>query len=82
LGVAGLEFVVGFALFVGVVGYVAEQAAKLMAASQGLEYQTATGTATMTNRHVVKDMYLAECKGTTFDIIKTFKAVAHGQTCS
>ena len=36
----------------------------------------------MTNRHVVKDMYLAECKGTSFDIVSTFKAVAHGQTCS
>jgi urea transport system substrate-binding protein len=56
--------------------------AKLMAASNGLEYHTATGTATMTNRHVVKDMYLAECKGTTFDILETFKSVAHGQTCS
>jgi ABC-type branched-subunit amino acid transport system substrate-binding protein len=55
---------------------------KLMAASNGLEFQSATGMAKMTNRHVVKDMYLAECKGTSFDIVKTFKSVAHGQTCS
>ena len=57
-------------------------AGKLMAAADNLSYRTATGTAVMTNRHVVKDMYLAECKGTSFDIVQTFKAVAHGQTCS
>ena len=57
-------------------------AGKLMAAADNLSYKTATGTAVMTNRHVVKDMYLAECKGTSFDIVQTFKAVAHGQTCS
>ena len=57
-------------------------AAAVMAASEGLEYKTATGTATMTNRHVNKDIYLAECKGTDFDIIQTFASVAHGETCS
>jgi len=57
-------------------------AGKLMAAANNLQYQTATGTATMTNRHVVKDMYLAECKGTSFNIVQTFKAVAHGQACT
>ena len=57
-------------------------AAAAMAASEGLEYKTATGTATMTNRHVNKDIYLAECKGTDFDIIQTFASVAHGETCS
>ena len=56
-------------------------AARLMAAADNLSYKTATGTAVMTNRHVVKDMYLAECKGTRLDIVQTFKAVAHGQTC-
>ena len=53
-----------------------------MAAANDLSYKTATGTAVMTNRHVVKDMYLAECKGTSFDSVETFKAVAHGQTCA
>ncbi len=53
-----------------------------MAAADNLEYRTPTGTAVMTNRHVVKDMYLAESKGTSFDIVQTFKAVAHGQTCA
>ena len=57
-------------------------AAAAMAASEGLEYKTATGTATMTNRHVNKDIYLAECKGTDFEIIQTFASVAHGETCS
>ena len=59
-----------------------KDAGKLMAAANNLSYKTATGTGAMTNRHVVKDMYLAECKGTSFDIVETFKAVAHGQTCS
>lgn len=57
-------------------------AAKLMAASKDLTFQTATGPATMTNRHVVKDMFLAECKGTDFNVLKSFSAVAHGQTCA
>ncbi len=57
-------------------------AGKLMAAAKDLTYRTVTGPATMTNRHVVKDMFLAECKGTNFNIVKTFKAVPHGQTCS
>ena len=60
----------------------AKDAGKLMAAANNLQYKTATGTAVMTNRHVVKDMFLAECKGTSFDIIQSYKAVAHGQTCS
>lgn len=80
LGVDGYSGIKFAAALIAKAGSV--DAAKLMAASNGLEYQSATGTATMTNRHVVKDMYLAECKGTSFNIIKTFKSVAHGQTCS
>ncbi len=41
----------------------------LIAASEGLEYSTATGIGTMTNRHVVKDIYLAECVDAEFNII-------------
>ncbi len=54
----------------------------VMAAADGLTYQTATGTGSMTDRHVTKDMYLAECKGTAFEIIQTFEQVEHGETCS
>ena len=57
-------------------------AAAVMAASEGLSYKTATGSAVMTNRHVNKDIYLAECKGVAFDIVQTFGAVDHGETCS
>ena len=58
------------------------EAAAVMAASQGLSYRTATGIATMSNRHVSKDIYLAECKGVEFEIVKAFDAVEHGETCS
>ena len=57
-------------------------AAAVMAASEGLEYKTATGTGTMTNRHVNKDMYLAECMGAEFQIARTFEQVAHGEACT
>ncbi len=57
-------------------------AAAVMKASNGLVYKTATGTGTMINRHVAKTMYLAECKGTDFDIIQTFDHVEPGETCS
>jgi len=58
------------------------EATAVMSASEGLTYKTATGTAIMTNRHVNKDIYLAECKGVAFKIIQTFDAVPHGETCS
>jgi len=58
------------------------EAAAVMTASEGLTYKTATGTATMTNRHVNKDIYLARCEGTDFNIVQTFSSVAHGETCS
>jgi hypothetical protein len=35
----------------------------------------------MRNRHPDKPMYLAECEGTTFKIIKTFDGVKSGETC-
>ncbi len=54
----------------------------VMAASEGLQYKTATGTGTMTNRHVAKDMYLAEAKGAEFKIIKSFGKIEHGEKCS
>ena len=57
------------------------KAEDLMAASEGLEIMTATGPVTMHNRHPDKPMYLAECEGTNFKIIKTFDGVKSGETC-
>jgi urea transport system substrate-binding protein len=54
---------------------------KCMAASNGLVFESAAGPWKMYNQHVDKTMYLAMCKGTEFDIIKTFPDVKHGQTC-
>lgn len=56
--------------------------AAVMAAAEGLTYKTATGTGIMSNRHVAKDIYLAECTGTDFNIIDTFEQVAHGESCA
>jgi hypothetical protein len=35
----------------------------------------------MRGRHVDKTMYLATCKGTEFEIIKTFPDVKSGDEC-
>ncbi len=56
-------------------------AKKQMAASEGLTFRTASGTATMRGRHVDKDMFLAECKGTEFHVVRTLKALPSGTTC-
>ncbi len=56
-------------------------AKKCMAASEGLTFPTAAGTVTMRGRHVDKTMYLATCKGTEFEIIKTFPDVKSGDEC-
>jgi urea transport system substrate-binding protein len=56
-------------------------AKKCMAASEGLTFPTAAGTVSMHGRHVDKTMYLATCKGTEFDIIKTFADVKSGDEC-
>ena len=36
---------------------------------------------TMYGQHVDKNMFLAGCKGTEFDILKTFEQVKHGEAC-
>ena len=56
-------------------------AKKLMAASEGLTFNGASGPETMHGRHVDKDMFLAQCKGTEFEVIKTYKAVKSGTSC-
>lgn len=53
----------------------------LMTASEGLTFNTATGPVTMMNRHPDKPMYLAQCEGTAFKVIKTFDGVKSGETC-
>ncbi|MGH8686743.1 MAG: substrate-binding domain-containing protein [Burkholderiales bacterium] len=57
-------------------------AAKVKAAADGITFPSATGTMTMRHRHVDKDMYVAECKGTEFEIVETFANVPSGQTCT
>lgn len=52
-----------------------------MAASEGLVFDTAAGPATMHGRHVDKTMFLAVCKGTAFEVIRTFADVRSGNVC-
>lgn len=54
---------------------------KLAAASEGLAFNSASGPVTMRGRQVDKDMYLARCKGTEFEVFKTIKAVKSGTAC-
>ena len=56
-------------------------AKKLAAASEGLAFDGASGRVTMRGRQVDKDMYLASCKGTEFEVFKTIKAVQSGTAC-
>jgi len=56
-------------------------AKKLAAASEGLPFESASGRVTMRGRQVDKDMYLATCKGTQFEVIKTIKGVKSGTAC-
>jgi ABC-type branched-subunit amino acid transport system substrate-binding protein len=56
-------------------------ARKCMAASKDLSFDSASGRMTMYGQHVDKNMFLAECKGTDFNVLKTFEAVKHGEAC-
>ncbi len=56
-------------------------AKKLAGASEGLRFTTASGQATMHGRQVDKNMYLAECKGTSFNVVKTLRDVKSGTAC-
>ena len=58
------------------------QAAKVAAAANGLTFDTPTGRMTMRHRHVDKNMFLAECRGTEFQVVETFRNVKSGQTCA
>ena len=59
----------------------AVDAKKLTAASEGLAFDTASAHVVMHGHHVDKDMYLASCKGTEFEVFKTIKAVKSGTAC-
>jgi hypothetical protein len=52
-----------------------------MAASEGLSFDAPSGRVTMHGRQVDKDMYLAQCKGTNFEVFKTIKGVKSGTAC-
>ena len=56
-------------------------ARKVMTASNGLTFNSAAGPWTMYGQHVDKTMYIASCKGTEFEIIKTIERVKHGEAC-
>ncbi|MGC1358924.1 MAG: substrate-binding domain-containing protein [Xanthobacteraceae bacterium] len=56
-------------------------AKKCMAASEGITFPTASGDVTMHGRHVDKTMFLADCNGTEFNIIKTFADIKSGDEC-
>jgi transposase len=56
-------------------------ARKCMTASEGLVFVTAAGPAIMRGRQVDKTMFLAVCKSTEFDVIKTFPNVKSGTAC-
>ena len=53
-----------------------------MAASEGLSVETASGKWTMHRRHVDKTMFLVDCQGTEFHVLKEFPNVKHGETCT
>ena len=65
---------------------IAEKAGSLSAkdmdaASDGTSYDGPRGTATMSSRHVSKDIFLAEADGTAFKVVQTFASVAPGDNC-
>ena len=83
LGLIGVDTYAGVKFVEAVVTKAkANAAAKVKSAANGITFASATGTMTMRNRHVDKDMYLAECKGTEFQIVETFSNVKSGQTCA
>ncbi len=56
-------------------------AAAMDAASEGTSYEGPRGMATMKDRHVSKDIYLAEADGVAFKVVQTFSDVAPGNNC-
>jgi len=51
------------------------------AAADGTSYDGPRGRATMQERHVTQDIYLAEAVGAEFRVIETFTNVGAGDNC-
>ncbi|MEM9104378.1 MAG: substrate-binding domain-containing protein [Pseudomonadota bacterium] len=51
-------------------------------AADGTSYEGPRGVATMSDRHVSRDVYLAEADGASFKVIETFKEIGAGDNCS
>ena len=49
--------------------------------ANGTSYEGPRGQATMEDRHVSKDIYLAEADGVEFNVIETFAGVGPGKNC-
>ena len=52
------------------------------AAADGTTYEGPRGRATMHERHVSKDIYLAEAAGAEFRVVETFPGVGAGSNCA
>ena len=55
--------------------------AEMDAAADGTSYDGPRGRATMQDRHVSQDIYLAEAAGAEFRVIETFANVGAGENC-
>ena len=49
--------------------------------AEGTAYEGPRGSATMSGRHVSKDIYLAEADGATFRVVRTFSNIGAGDNC-
>jgi len=57
------------------------EASAMDEAAEGTRYDGPRGSATMTGRHVSKDIYLAEADGASFRVVQTFSDVGAGDNC-
>ena len=55
--------------------------AEMDAAADGTSYDGPRGRATMQDRHVSQDIYLAEAAGAEFRVIETFANIGAGNNC-
>ena len=56
-------------------------AAAMDASAEGVSYSGPRGAATMAGRHVSKDIFLAEARGGSFNVVQTFGNVGVDKTC-
>jgi len=57
-------------------------AKEFAAATEGISFDTPSGSMTMSKRHTTKNIYLSRCDGTQFTIVDTFTAVPTQQNCT